>query len=369
MFNRMVFSKQTAVSLIFLVITYFLFSYLGLLTILLSYLISILPIGRDIIYSTQSKKKHGINKDNNSRLGGFLIFTIFIFCYFNFVSEGIETKIGYVNIFYFLIILVALIGVIDDMLNNVISSKIKLFSQTIIIVLIFLLNQNLIFQINSIQILSSFPNILLINLFLSTVFCLAFMNASNMSDGANGLLSGIAILISFILYKETNNENFLYLTKIIGGFFVINTIYGKIYLGDTGSYLIGVYLCLIGFYFTQNLDYSLGFFACILSYPCLEFLQTVTRRTKNKKNILISDDYHLHNLLFRNLSLSKLNLHYKNSFIGIFINFIFSFPGLLIYLYVENTYSYIYWIIFLIQLLLYLSLYSYLKKKDLINKI
>ena len=254
----------------------------------------------------------------------------------------------------------------DDILNNIISSKIKLFFQTIIIIFIFLINQNLIFQINSVEILSSFPNVLLINLFLSTIFCLAFMNASNMSDGANGLLSGIAILSSFILYKETNNEIFLYLTQIIGGFFVVNTVYGRIYLGDTGSYLIGVYLCLIGFYFTQNLNYSLGFFACILSYPCLEFLQTVARRIKNKKNILIYDDYHLHNLLFRNLDLAKINSHYKNSFIGIIINFIFTLPGLLIYLYIGNTYSYIYWVIFLIQLL-FISLFIFVFKKEGFN--
>lgn len=367
MFNQTIFSKQNIFNIIALLIAYFLFGYLGLLTILFSYLISILPFGRDIIYSTKSKKNHGINKDNNSRLGGFLIFSIFVFCYFNFIPKGVETKLVYVNIFYFLIVLVALIGVVDDILNNIISSKIKLFSQTIIIIFIFLINQNLIFQINSVEILSSFPNVFLINLFLSTIFCLAFMNASNMSDGANGLLSGIAILSSFILYKETNNEIFLYLTQIIGGFFVVNTVYGKIYLGDTGSYLIGVYLCLIGFYFTQNLNYSLGFFACILSYPCLEFLQTVARRIKNKKNILIYDDYHLHNLLFRNLDLAKINSHYKNSFIGIIINFIFTLPGLLIYLYIGNTYSYIYWIIFLIQSFLYLYLYLYLKKKDLIK--
>ena len=37
-----------------------------------------------------------------------------------------------------------------------------------------------------VEILSSFPNVLLINLFLSTILSLAFMNASNMSDGANG---------------------------------------------------------------------------------------------------------------------------------------------------------------------------------------
>ena len=366
MFNQMIISKHTIYFFISLLISYIFFSYIGLFTILFSYLISILPIGRDIIYSTKSKKKHGINKDNNSRLGGFLIFSIFLFCYFYFVSEGVETKIVYVNIFYLLIVLVALIGVIDDMLNNIISYRIKLFSQIIIIILLFLFNQNLIFQINSIEIFSSLPNILILNLFLSTIFCLAFMNASNMSDGANGLLSGIAILSSFILYKETNNESFLYLTQILGGFFVVNTIYGKIYLGDTGSYLIGVYLCLIGFYFTQNLDYSLGFFACILSYPCLEFLQTVARRTKNKKNILVSDDYHLHNLLFRNLTLPKVNLHFKNSFIGITINFIFSVPGLLIYLYINNTYNYIYWVVFAIQLLIYFSLYLYLKKRDLI---
>ena len=87
MFNQTIFSKQNIFNIIALFIAYFLFGYLGLLTISFSYLISILPFGRDIIYSTKSKKNHGINKDNNSRLGGFLIFSIFVFCYFNFISK------------------------------------------------------------------------------------------------------------------------------------------------------------------------------------------------------------------------------------------------------------------------------------------
>ena len=64
-------------------------------------------------------------------------------------------------------------------------------------------------------------------------------NAFNMIDGVNGLSSGngIVILISMMLFNEINNINydkmfFIIIISSLTGFWIINVINGKLFLGD-----------------------------------------------------------------------------------------------------------------------------------------
>ena len=43
---------------------------------------------------------------------------------------------------------------------------------------------------------------------ISVIVILGFINASNIADGANGILSGISSVFFYIIYLETNIEFF-----------------------------------------------------------------------------------------------------------------------------------------------------------------
>ena len=80
-----------------------------------------------------------------------------------------------------------------------------------------------------------------------TVFAVAgISNATNIIDGFNGLSSGTLMIcfsaISLIAWQVGDIDLMhicLLLTVVTGGFFIINFPLGKIFLGDSGAYLLG----------------------------------------------------------------------------------------------------------------------------------
>ena len=143
-----------------------------------------------------------------------------------------------------------ILGILSDR-NYLPNPTIRLILQ-IFILFFFIYTQNL--QINSISI-DFFDNFLKVKIFniIFTIFCFAIlMNGSNFLDGLNGLLSGyfILVLISLIFIGNFSNnvelENLnliVIILTILLVFFILN-IFGLVYLGDGGSYIISI---LVGF--------------------------------------------------------------------------------------------------------------------------
>ena len=156
--------------------------------------------------------------------------------------------------------------------------------------------------------------------FFSTVFCLAVLiNGSNFIDGLNGLLTTyfLLILVSIIFMSNINEqvifldlENILVLFYSLIIFLIFNFI-GKVYLGDSGSYLLsmflGIYLIKL---FQMNLILSPYYIALLLWYPAFENLFSLIRRLNKKINVSEPDKKHLHQLLYYNLI--KLNFIKKS---------------------------------------------------------
>tara|TARA_B100001121_G_C18693537_1_gene624059 strand:+ start:600 stop:1631 length:1032 start_codon:yes stop_codon:yes gene_type:complete len=169
----------------------------------------------------------------------------------------------------------------------------------------------------------------LFNLFF-VIFCLAILiNGSNFLDGLNGLVSGyyLIVLLSLILLwnlssntieMELNFITLIFFSLLI--FFVFN-IFGQVYLGDSGTYLISL---LIGVYLIKfnlsNYFISPYYIALLLWYPAFENFFSITRRILKKNNVSLADNSHLHHLFF--LFLKSKNLFPKNlsnSFCTIFL--------------------------------------------------
>ncbi len=226
------------------------------------------------------------------------------------------------------------IGFISD-INLLSSPKLRFFAQSIIIIFFVIL---LDIKIN--QTKFYLIDILLKNIYFKyffSVFCLLILiNGSNFIDGLNGLMLGyFTSIILIIFYLNLNvslkiESNLIISILIILVFLFILNINNKLFMGDSGSYVLSLlsgYL-LIKIYEVSP-QISPYFIILLLWYPCFENLFSIIRKFSLKRSPITADNNHLHQLIFIYL---KKKLVFKNfdtnnisSFIIIFYNlFIFA---------------------------------------------
>jgi len=178
-----------------------------------------------------SKHKKLAVDNKNTLLTGGLSFLVLLFLFF----EG--------NYFLKLFCcLVFIIGVISD-LNLINSPAKRLFLQAIIIsFFIFYFENNIYFT--DIYYLDLILEYNIIS-YLFTIYCfLILINGTNFIDGLNGLVIGYYILSLGVLLIFILNKNISYdysLLTILIMILIINfpfNLFGKNFLGDSGSYLV-----------------------------------------------------------------------------------------------------------------------------------
>ena len=306
-------------------------------------------------------KKYSSHKSflNNKEvpLSGGIIFLLSI-CVF-YTSEFYPLKLIMCVIF--------LIGVFSDL--NLISSPAKRIVIQIIVILIFLfINQTHIHTI-SWEFLDYYLQNTYFGYFFS-LFCLVILiNGTNFMDGVNTLVVGYFMIVTLILLYVAINFNLelnFNLTKVILlsllVVFIFN-FFGKLFLGDSGSYLIAFVMGYLLINFSNiNQPVSPYFVACMLWYPAYENLFSIIRKTTKRNSPTAADNKHLHQLLF---TFIKKKLPYSNNSLNTLSGLIINFFNLLIFLFAatffNNSKQLI--ILILISIFLYNYLYFYLKRK------
>ena len=142
---------------------------------------------------------------------------------------------------------------------------------------------------------------------LFVVFAIVgFTNALNLIDGINGLASGYAIISLLTLAAAAYILKDFALFNVISvfivaavGFFVLNYPKGFVFLGDSGSYILGFGLAVVSILLVlRNPDVSEWFVFAILLYPVFETIFSIYRRVVvMHSNPTSSDRLHLHTLL------------------------------------------------------------------------
>lgn len=310
--------------------------------------------------STTTKQKHGINKKRSSRLGGIIILSFIVINLLfdhnlNLIINETEKLIFYIIIMFF----ISFLGLADDVLNGI-NYVFKLY--VLFFSILILIFTNNVFLVNSsgIYFLDYFLNNYIFSFVITFFIISGFINASNMADGANGILSGIAFCFSLILFLHTNELIFFILFKFLFIFFLYNIFISNVFLGDTGSYFLGFIISTISLYYFNNNQISAGFFACILSYPCLEIIFSILRRFRLRQNPFKPDNKHLHNLIFIFLKKNLKKFNYTNSLTGITINIFFVLPAFSYYLYYKDFNDVHFWYIFVFHVFFYISSYTYI---------
>ena len=207
------------------------------------------------------------------------------------------------NILKFFILLIFLVGFFSD-INFLSSVKYRFFFQLIIITFFIYFTQS---NIQSIRI--DFLDKLLQNFWISSLFTticfLILINGTNFIDGLNGLVISYFLIILFIIYRlETINlfifRNLDIVILIISLITLLCLNFSNyLYLGDSGSYLIGFllgYLLILTYKSISNV--SPYFIALLLWYPAFEILFTIIRKLNFKKSPFKPDNNHFHHQLF-----------------------------------------------------------------------
>lgn len=143
---------------------------------------------------------------------------------------------------------------------------------------------------------------------LVTLFYLvAVSNAINLIDGHDGLAAGLCVISSAALAISAailQVPDALVLSLAVGAaclaFLVFNFPPAKIFMGDTGSMLLGISLGLVVCSLTMVKPslYMLVATCFILGVPILDTLLAITRRLALRAPVFGADNLHMHHIIF-----------------------------------------------------------------------
>ncbi|WP_178991481.1 glycosyltransferase family 4 protein [Winogradskyella schleiferi] len=222
------------------------------------------------------------------------------------------------------------IGLKDDLVVS--TPRAKIIGEIMAILIVIFCN---CLQVNSLQ---GFLGIQEVSIFLSSgivvIMILTIINAYNMIDGIDGLASGIGIVIfgvyGFLFYIASAYFYFLLCLGLIGillAYLRYNlSLTKKIFMGDTGSLIIGFCIGFLSLKFLAMDTSELAKYAfknenkfiiigAIFFIPLFDTLRVICVRLLNKKSPFKPDNNHIHHIL-----INRGLTHLKASMFLCFLN-------------------------------------------------
>ena len=300
-------------------------------------------------------KKFASNQKNYF-VGGFFIAIILLY---NFVEQK-----NYFYGLFFLSIFIAGLFADFKLFNN---PKLRLLAQ-ISILIFFVYFLDIKIPSTRIEIIDILFENNLIN-YTFTVFCLAILiNGSNFVDGINTLLINYYIIVLGLILFFLRDAN-------IDQYFIINlfslliiillfNIFGQIILGDSGAYILSLFVGLILIELSNENNFISPYFIILLIwYPCFELLFSMIRRLVFNLYSYEPDTMHLHQMILKIISNNlKLKSNNLNHFLSASIINLYNLFILMISLnYNDKTNIMI--TLIAINITAYISIYFVLKKK------
>jgi len=260
-------------------------------------------------YAQESVDKHGISQLSASRMGGVaIIVTTFVLLAYGVYSGAFELwqgPLGVEGCVWLAVIACMGLGLVEDLNNDYLSARFRLCALMVIFSLLLAFRPIVIplgLGVWALDILLAIP---FIGWLLTVIFCVGFINAVNMADGANGLMPGILTISFGLFYTETGSLAFAALMTSCGLFTIFNVISGRLFLGDTGSYGFGAAIVLSSLILFHQGIFSAPFLAVLFAYPCIDFLMALVRRSWQGRALFLPDNDHLHN---------KIHFHFQKRF-------------------------------------------------------
>lgn len=141
---------------------------------------------------------------------------------------------------------------------------------------------------------------------IECIFVIAFINAFNFLDGADGIAAGTSatLAMGFVLVGKTNAV-VLTAAALLGsclGFLVFNFPPASIFMGDCGSTTLGLLVAFLSLQFCRSLpavDYRYIVPLLFAAVPLLDMVYAVMRRVGGKTSVTQGDRRHCFDLLLR----------------------------------------------------------------------
>ena len=266
-----------------------------LLTLSIIFIHNKYKFGSDFI---SSRKVHNLS---TSRLGGIAVASSFL------ISLFLEAQTNLFDVYIDLILIFFFVFVLIEDFKGILKPSVRLLA---IIVCSFLLVSELDLSISNlgVPILDLFLENLTVSILFTTISLSLLANGFNLIDGFNGLVVGFSIMVLTILMMVASevSEPEIYLLSntllmSVIGFFVLNFPFGKIFLGDAGSYFLGLTTGVLALLLAQRTEtISFWFVLALFIYPVYELVFSMIRRKFNEKTkISQADDLHLHHLIYK----------------------------------------------------------------------
>jgi UDP-N-acetylmuramyl pentapeptide phosphotransferase/UDP-N-acetylglucosamine-1-phosphate transferase len=140
-------------------------------------------------------------------------------------------------------------------------------------------------------------------------------NAINIIDGFHGLASGttmIALIALGAISLQADDPQLamacFLVAAAIGGFWLVNYPWGKLFMGDGGAYFAGFALAWFAVLLpVRNPEVSVWAGLLVCAYPVIEVLYSVVRRARKRQSPGAPDSGHLHSLIKVKLIRPKLS--------------------------------------------------------------
>ena len=249
-------------------------------------------------------------------IGGINIFisfflTVFIFSY-SIISELQFTIIG--------VLIILIIGFVDDLIE--IKHYWKFLGELVSAFFLIVASDIRLSHLHGFLGIYELP--LWSSYLLSIFVFVVIINALNLIDGVDGLASGLGILYSLFfaiyfrltaIYDPSTINLSISAYAMVGSlavFFIYNVFGGKrkIFMGDSGSLLLGYMIALYVFKFCDMNAYNLvptqfkmsaapAVAICVLSVPLFDTLRVMVTRVKNGVSPFHPDKNHIHHLLLK----------------------------------------------------------------------
>jgi len=201
-------------------------------------------------------------------------------------------------------ILITLVGVVDDARN--LRARYKFLGQVLAVgVLIFFGD----FRIHVISLLGHQVELDMLSIPFTAFWMLACINALNLIDGMDGLLGtvGLIALMSLAVIATMVGHTFtavvaLAMAGSLIGFLWYNLPPATIYMGDSGSMLIGLTIGALAIPASLKgpATVALGAPVALLVLPMMDTTAAVIRRKLTGRGLATADRGHLHHVLQRN---------------------------------------------------------------------
>jgi len=277
-------------------------------------LIKVAVLKRLIDLPTEERKIH---KRAVPTIGGIIIYaaTLFSFSLWYSIDDIHEYDQIYESVKEFKILVATslvlfFVGVKDDIIGT--SPVKKLFANILVGLILVLMGDIRITGLHGVFGVNEIP--LWGSIFLSLFTYIVVVNAMNLIDGIDGLAAGVGFIASsvfgiwFIFANEYTLASLSFsLSGALLGFLIFNFSPAKIFMGDSGSLIIGMFICVLSI---KLIEYPLArlddfwihiskpiFVVAALAYPLTDTLRIFILRAVKGQSPFAADRNHLHHRL------------------------------------------------------------------------